>query len=122
MGGGPLPRLLEQNPYMQQIYPTARSRQALTVFCLYQGTGEWFDLSRQPVERFSFSFGGGQMAEEGYRITGACTGCRACAAVCPQNCIDFTRTPAVIRQANCLHCGACQAACPHGAVREEGLA
>ena len=122
LGGGPLPRLLEQNPYMHQIYPTARSQQALTVFCLYQGTGEWFDLSRQPVGRFSFSFGGAQMAEEGYRITGACTGCRACAAVCPQNCIDFTRTPAVIRQANCLHCGACQAACPHGAVREEGLA
>lgn len=120
LGSEPLPRLLEKNPYMYEIYPTELSRQALTVFCIYEGSGEWFDLSKKPIERVSFTFGNGQKINQGYEITQKCIGCRACQAVCPQNCIDFSVTPAEIKQENCLHCGNCMTACPNSAIIKRG--
>lgn len=120
VGAALLPRLFEKNPYMNELYPTAASQKALTVFRLYEGRGEWLDLSKKPIERASFTFGGGETKRDGYFITGACVGCHSCEAVCPQNCIDFSVTPAVIRQKNCLHCGNCMNVCPRKAVvREE---
>lgn len=89
LGGAPLPRLFDMNPYMREIYPTPASQRALTVFRLYAGEGEWFDLSKKPVERFSFSFGQAVLNPEGYFITEACTGCRICEAVCPQGASIF---------------------------------
>ena len=121
LGDGRLPQLLEKNPYMKQIYPTEGSRQALSVFQLYQGEIQWFDLSQKPIQRFSFAFGQGAAKQEDYAITAACTGCRACQKVCPQNCIDFTQKPPMIRQENCLHCGNCMEICPQDAVIWEGL-
>ena len=112
-----LPKLFEKNPYMAEIYPTEASRAALTVFQLYEGNGEWFDLSKKPIERASFSFGGAEAAGDGYRITDACIGCGTCAEVCPQRCIDTSVTPARIEQAHCLHCGNCLCACPVQAVQ-----
>ena len=53
IGNAPLQKLFEKNPYMNEIYPTEKSRQALTVFQLYEGSGEWFDLSQKPIERAS---------------------------------------------------------------------
>ena len=120
LGSALLPRLFEKNPYMREIYPKPESKKALTVFLLYEGNGEWFDLSKKPIERFAFSFGQEEAAPERYFITEACTGCRACEAVCPQNCIDFTSIPAVIRQEHCLHCGNCMEVCPQRAVIREG--
>lgn len=116
LGVKPLDRLFEKNPYMNKIYPTEKSRQVLTVFQLYEGSGEWFDLSRKPIERASFSIGYTEKEEQGYFITEKCVGCESCKAACPQNCIDFTVTPAVIRQVNCLHCGNCISVCPQNAV------
>ena len=116
IGSGRLKDLFEKNPYMRTIYPTEESRRALTVFCLYAGTGEWFDLSRRPIERFSFTFGGAADTAQSYSITDACSGCGACAAVCPQECIYTAVLPAVIRQEHCLHCGNCMRVCPSGAV------
>lgn len=49
IGNAPLQKLFEKNPYMNEIYPTEKSRQALTVFQLYEGSGEWFDLSQKPI-------------------------------------------------------------------------
>ena len=83
LGPERLPRLFELNPYMNEIYPTEESRGALTVFQIYEGTGEWFDLSKKPIERDSFSFGEAELAEEGYVVTDSCIGCQACAAICP---------------------------------------
>ena len=119
LGYGKIPELFEKNPYMRQIYPTEGSMQALTVFQIYEGTGEWFDLSRKPIERASFSFGETEDTPrrlEGYYITDACIGCGSCTAVCPQNCIDTDIIPHIIRQEHCLHCGNCFSVCPAGAV------
>ena len=88
-----IPALFEKNPYMERIYPTEEAMHALTVFQVYEGTGEWFDLSKKPIERASFSFGGAQGKQEGFFITDACTGCESCIAVCPQNCIDSAILP-----------------------------
>lgn len=118
-GAALLPRLFLKNPYMNEIYPTAESQKALTVFYLCEGSGEWFDLSKKPIERASFTFSGTEAKRDGYFITSACVGCRSCEAVCPQNCIDFSVTPAVIRQGNCLHCGNCMSVCPQNAVVRE---
>ena len=98
------------------IYPDERSRRALTVFRVQQGTGEWFDLARLPVERFSFSFGGGQTQENGYFVTDKCIGCKLCYSRCPQKCIDISQKPVVIRQEHCLHCGNCFEICPVKAI------
>ena len=73
-----LPDLFRKNPYMENIYPDVRSRSALTVFKIYEGTGEWFDLSKLPIERASFTFGGAQAKETGYFVTDKCIGCKLC--------------------------------------------
>ncbi|MBQ7580712.1 MAG: 4Fe-4S binding protein [Clostridia bacterium] len=111
-----IPTLFEKNPYMREIYPTEESRKALTAFQIYEGNGEWFDLSKKPIERASFTFGKAERNEEGYFITDACIGCETCGSVCPQSCIDFSNTPAVIEQEHCLHCGNCAEVCPVGTV------
>ena len=118
LGFDRIPELFEKNPYMRKIYPTEESMRALTVFQIYEGNGEWFDLSKKPIERASFTFGGSEIKEEGYFITDACIGCGNCAAVCPQNCINTDDVPFVIGQEHCLHCGNCFEACPVGAVKK----
>ena len=65
LGYEKIPMLFEKNPYMREIYPTEESMQALTVFQIYEGSGEWFDLSRKPIERASFTFGGAEGKTEG---------------------------------------------------------
>jgi len=121
LGYDRIPELCNKNPYMHTIYPTEESMKALTVFQIYEGTGEWFDLSKKPIERASFTFGSEKAEQatknpEGYYITDACIGCGSCAAVCPQSCIITDSVPHVIEQEHCLHCGNCLEACPVGAV------
>ena len=118
LGYDKIPMLFEKNPYMREIYPTEESMRALTVFQIYEGSGEWFDLSKKPIERASFTFGGAERKPEGYFITDACIGCRSCVSVCPQQCIDTDSIPFVIDQAHCLHCGNCMEVCPVGAVEK----
>lgn len=120
IGSEPLDRLFEKNSYMKEIYPTKESRKALTVFRIYEGNGEWFDLSKKPIERASFTFGNGQKTNQGYEIGDNCVGCKACETVCPQGCIDFGAVPAKIIQNNCLHCGNCMTVCPNNAVIKRG--
>ena len=118
LGYEKIPMLFEKNPYMREIYPTEEAMRALTVFQIYEGSGEWFDLSKKPIERASFSFGGAERKPEGYFITDACIGCRSCIAVCPQQCINTDSIPFVIDQTHCLHCGNCMEICPVGAVEK----
>ena len=119
IGAARLPRLFELNPYMTEIYPTEESRKALTVFCVYEGSGEWFDLSKKPIERASFTFGNAVKSQEGYYITDKCIGCGKCLSVCPQNCIS-KGTPFTVQQEHCLHCGNCHEMCPVDAVEKRG--
>lgn len=134
LGSGLIPRVFEENPYMAQIYPTEVSREALTVFRLYEGEGEYFDLSTKPVTRYSFHIGrngAGNTAEGStaagnasenagaageYRITERCDGCGKCLEMCPQNCIETDRIPFMIQAEHCLHCGNCLRVCHAGAV------
>lgn len=116
LGYDRIPELFDKNTYMHQIYPTEESMKALTVFQIYEGSGEWFDLSRKPIERASFTFGGADKKVEGYFITDSCIGCGSCVAVCPQDCIRQDSIPLRIEQEHCLHCGNCMTACPVGAV------
>lgn len=115
-----LAEIFEKNPYMAQIYPTEKSRDALEVFQLYQGEGEYFDLRRLPPFRQHFSFGGAEVRETGYRITAAkCIGCQGCRGVCPSGCISKT-VPRIIDESHCLHCGSCFRVCPVKAVEKLG--
>ena len=111
-----LARLLEKNPYMLEIYPTEESRKALSAFRLYEGSGEFFDLSSKPIVRKDFSFGNAQAVREEFFITDSCTGCGKCLASCPQQCIDSTALPFCIHSENCLMCGMCMKSCPEKAV------
>ena len=108
-------RVFEENPGMNEVYP-GESRCALDAFLICEGYGEWFDLSRYPIRRERFAFGGAQPEHSGFEILESCTGCGACAAACPQRCID-PGAPYRIRRENCLLCGLCAETCPSGAVR-----
>lgn len=107
--------IFEKNVYMAQIYASVESREALDVFCLYKGQGEFFDLSTKPITRGSFAIGDKEMKTYGYSISDMCIACGECLASCPSHCID-KGMPYSIRQENCLHCGNCYAVCQHGAV------
>ena len=116
IGPSRLPEIFEKNPYMAEIYPTEASRQALTVFQIYEASGEIFDLSHKPIFRQSFSYGGAESRSSGYRIDPAsCIGCGKCVPVCPQDCI-IGDIPKSIDESHCLHCGNCLSVCPVGAV------
>ena len=118
MGKERLGEIFEKNPYMAKIYPAAKSRQALEVFQIYRGEGEYFDLSQQPPFRQSFSFGGQAVHQTGYRINAEkCIGCQGCRSVCPSGCISNT-IPRVIDASHCIHCGNCFGICPVRAVEK----
>ena len=87
LGNKKLSKLFEKNKYMYEIYPTIESREALMVFQIYEGNGEWFDLSKKPIERANFTFGNAIQERSGYFITDSCISCNKCVEVCPQNCI-----------------------------------
>lgn len=112
--------LFDKNTYMYEIYPTEESRSAIRVFQLYEGIGEWFDLSTKPIERTNFSFGGTEEIGEGYFVTDKCIGCKLCYSKCPQKCIDISAKPVVINQNHCLHCGNCFEICPMQAIVKRG--
>lgn len=59
IGSDRIDEVFEKNPYMAEIYPDEESRTVLTVFCLTDGEGEYFDLSTKPITQASFRLGKG---------------------------------------------------------------
>ena len=117
IGSHRLDEIFEENPYMKEIYPEQESRKALEVFRLYEGLGEFFDLSTKPITRISFAIGKSQALSGGYTISTQCDGCGICAQLCPQKCIKSEGKFYQIIQENCLHCGLCAERCPAGAIK-----
>ncbi len=111
-------RIFTENPSMNGVYP-GESRYILDPFCIASGQLEAFDLSKTPIERYYFAFGGEKAREAGFYITDGCIGCGTCAENCPQQCIE-SGEPYQIRQNNCLHCGLCAENCPTESVIRRG--
>lgn len=111
-----LSEIFSKNQYMAEIYPDEKSRKALIVFQIYEGEGEFFDLSVKPIFRERFSFGDAAVRETGYFVTEKCDGCGLCCEVCPQKCIDASRIPFRIEEEHCLHCGRCAEVCSQQAI------
>ena len=121
IGSQKLDEIFEKNVYMQSIYP-GDTRSALEVFCLYEAEGEYFDISDPAhISRDTITIGKESQAVPGYYVGGGCIGCKLCYSVCPQKCIDISKTPVVIDQHHCLHCGRCAEICPQQAITKKGI-
>lgn len=121
IGSEKLDEIFDKNTYMKEIYP-GNTRSALEVFCICRAQGEFFDL-REPshIVRDTFLIGDQEKTVSGYFVTSACTGCKLCYPVCPQNCIDIDAIPVSIQQNHCLHCGRCLEVCPEKAIEKKEL-
>lgn len=67
------------------------------------------------------------MQEKEYSDKSLCTGCGACAAICPSKCINLGEDEEgfeqpVINRAECVQCGLCDAVCILGKKEVEGVA
>lgn len=123
IGNEKLEEVFTENPYMNEIYPGMESRNALEVFQMYEGQGEYFDLSVKPIYRDTFYLGNNHDAHiktYGFYVTENCNQCGKCFAECPQSCIDATEGTVSIHQAHCLHCGRCYEICPQKAILKRG--
>ena len=106
--------IFEEQPYLANVYP-GDTRSIGIMFCIDQGTVEYFHLGVNPIFRETYAFGDATIKEKGYAITEACIGCGRCKAHCPQRCI-MEGKPYVIAAEHCLHCGNCYENCPVKAV------
>lgn len=57
IGNEKLGEVFAENSYMNEIYLSMESRNALEVFQMYEGQGEYFDLSVKPIYRDTFYLG-----------------------------------------------------------------
>ena len=123
IGNEKLEEVFAENPYMNEIYPNIESRNALEVFQMYEGQGEYFDLSVKPIYRNTFYLGNDQdvyTEEHGFYVTESCNQCRKCFQECPQSCITMIEGIVSIKQEHCLHCGRCYEVCPQKAIMKRG--
>lgn len=123
IGNEKLEEVFAKNPYMNAIYPSVESRGVLEVFQMYEGQGEYFDLSVKPIYREAFYLGvrhDTHTSAYGFYITANCNQCGKCLSECPQSCIEMAEGNVSINQAHCLHCGRCYEICPKKAILKRG--
>lgn len=117
VGSYHLETMFKKNPYMLDIYPTEESQSVLTVFQMYQGCGEFFDLSVSPIFREQFFFGNDVLnLSDLFYVRDNCQNCGKCITSCPQQCIVSQDNHITILQEHCLHCGRCRDVCPFNAI------
>lgn len=117
IGPALLPQLFVKNPYMYEIYPGEESRRTLTVFHIYEGTGEWFNMGNGNIEHAEFALGSAAIENECYYVADNCSGCGTCIDICPRNVISINHSShAVIDQVHCIRCGNCMEICPVKAI------
>lgn len=112
--------IFAEQPYLANVYP-GKTREIGMVFCINEGSIEYFNLGVRPIFRERYTFGTSPSAEppKGYQITQACISCGTCARYCPQGCIQ-SGSPYQIQAEHCLHCGSCFEHCPVQAVQRLG--
>ena len=109
--------LFDHNRFMYGTYP-GDTKNILEVFRIYSWNGEYFDLTKKPIYRQSFSYNAKKGKNSIYQINkDKCMLCGKCLNVCPQKCIDLKNKE--IHEANCLRCGACLEICPYKAVEND---
>ena len=79
---------------------------------------EDMDIKLNPIFRETYTLRDAGVKEKGYYITDACAGCGACAAICPQRCIE-EGAPYRIHRNHCLRCGNCYENCPAHAIERK---
>lgn len=107
-------KIFKLNPVMNNVYPN-ESRYILEAFCIEKGEIEYFNLSKEPIYRKSFSLDK-TTTKKGYYITDDCINCGICVNCCPQNAVISTDKNMQIQQEHCLHCGLCYERCPVNAI------
>ena len=112
-------RIFKENPSMSSVYPN-ESRYILEPFCIANANIEFFDLSKEPINRENFTIGENKEQKKGFEISVSCIGCGKCAKVCPQQCISIGK-PYKINQNHCLHCGLCFENCPVKAIERRSV-
>lgn len=113
-----LTKIFNNNCSMNDVYPED-SRNILEVFCIRRGELEVFDLSKMPINRYSYDLEGYTICNWGYQISEGCIKCGHCKHRCPQQCIQVDKVY-IIEQSHCLHCGLCYEICPVGAIKKVG--
>jgi uncharacterized pyridoxamine 5'-phosphate oxidase family protein/NAD-dependent dihydropyrimidine dehydrogenase PreA subunit len=107
-------KIFEHNPDLGELYPDGK-RDIMEAFHMYKGKGEIFDISKIPLIRSRFAFGGASVNPPGIRITGKCNACGICKDSCP---VDIISEGDVfsIDGIHCLECGRCIEICPEEAI------
>lgn len=109
-------KMFEKNPILKKIYPD-NTRGVLVAFQLFKGTGEIFELSKSPIVRIPFAFGGEKLGKRGYVINSSCISCGDCFDICPVNAVTkSTNNDYSINQSVCIVCGACFEFCSAKAI------
>lgn len=108
-------KIIELNPMVEGLYP-GTTREILEAFCIYEGKGLFFDLSKDPVTTIPFGVGLSEASFFRPFIHSSCTSCGICKKNCPMQCIK-EGTPYEIETVHCMNCGLCMEKCPVNAIK-----
>ncbi|BEP29257.1 4Fe-4S binding protein [Helicovermis profundi] len=107
--------IFQKNPSLNELF--SGNTEIFSVFYLYKGNGEIFDLSGKngKMMRERFSFGGESVNTSGCTITNSCIECGICKKECPFDAISVGE-PFSIDPKKCDECGICYSLCPVNAI------